>query len=89
MKKIPVVIKHSFTNETPVYLFDTIEEATSFIEKEFNKECKIQIEENGHVINEDIEVFIEGDKTYAKIITWYDECEDMTEWVIGTIIQEN
>ena len=85
MNKIPVVIKHNFSNDTPVYLFDTQEDATKFIETEFNKECSIQTEEIGHEINEDMEVFIEGDKTYAKLTIWCDECEDITEWVIGTL----
>lgn len=88
LDKIPVVIRYSFDKETPVLLFDTEEDATQYIREDFQRECDIDTKENGHIIGDDMEVQIEDDGSYAKIINKSnrpDVDDAVTEWFIGTI----
>lgn len=88
LDKIPVVIRYSFDKETPVLLFDTEEDATQYIREDFQRECDIDTKENGHIIGDDMEVQIEDDGSYARIINKsnYPNTDDaVTEWFIGTI----
>lgn len=88
LDKIPVVIRYSFNKETPVLLFDTEEDATQYIREDFQRECDIDTKENGHIIGDDMEVQIEDDGSYARIIN-KSNCPNtdnaVTEWFIGTI----
>lgn len=87
--KIPVIIRYSFDSYTPVLLFDTEEDATDYIRKDFQRECDIDTKENGHIISDDMEACIEDDGSYAKIINRsnYPDTDDaITEWFIGTIM---
>lgn len=88
LDKIPVVIRYSFDKDTPVLLFDTEEDATQYIREDFQRECDIDTKENGHIIGNDMEVQIEDDGSYAKIINKSnrpDVDDAVTEWFIGTI----
>ncbi len=88
LDKIPVVIRYSFDRETPVLLFDTEEDAVHYIREDFQRECDIDTKENGHIIGNDMEVYIEDDGSYAKIINKsnHPNADDaVTEWFIGTI----
>ena len=49
-----LVTHYSFDSETPVWLFDTPEEASAELKKQFEEEVRIETEENGHVIGEDV-----------------------------------
>ena len=82
--KVPVVVRYSFDTDTPVWLFDSEEEALAFLKKDFENECRIDTEENGHVIGEDMETCINEDEGYAKITHIIDgDHNDVTEWFIG------
>lgn len=88
LDKIPVVIRYSFDRETPVLLFDTEEDAVRYIREDFQKECDIDTKENGHIIGNDMEVHIEADGSYARIINKsnHPDADDaVTEWFVGTI----
>lgn len=84
--KVPVIVRYSFDTDTPVWLFDSEEEALNFLKKDFENECRIDTEEDGHVIGKDMETYIDENKGYAKIThtTDYDH-EDVTEWFVGRI----
>ena len=84
--KVPVVVRYSFDTDTPVWLFDSEEEALAFLKKDFENECRIDTEENGRVIGEDMETCINEDEGYAKITHIIDgDHNDVTEWFIGRI----
>lgn len=88
LDKIPVVIRYSFDRETPVFLFDTEEDAAQYIREDFQRECDIDTKENGHIIGNDMEAQIEDDRSYAKIINKSnrpDVDDAVTEWFIGII----
>lgn len=88
LDKIPVVIRYSFDRETPVLLFNTEEDAVCYIREDFQRECDIDTKENGHIIGNDMEVHIDADGSYARIINKsnYPNTDDaVTEWFIGTI----
>lgn len=88
LDKIPVVIRYSFDRETPVFLFDTEKDAVHYIREDFQRECDIDTKENGHIIGNDMEVHIDADGYYAKIINKSnrpDTDDAVTEWFIGTI----
>ena len=84
-KKIPVIVRYSFDRDTPIWLFDTEEEACAEIKKQFDEELRIDTEETGHVIGEDMEIELAGDNSYAKITIWFDGEENITEWFVGDI----
>ena len=78
--KVPVIVRYSFDTDTPVWLFDSEEEALNFLKKDFENECRIDTEENGHVIGEDMETYINEDEGYAKITNIIDkDHKDVTE----------
>ncbi len=80
-----LVTHYSFDSETPVYLFDTVEEAAAELRKQFDEEVRISTEEDGHVIGEDMEVDIAEDGRWASITEYVDEDTDVTEWSIGCV----
>ena len=80
-----LVTHYSFDSETPVYLFDSIEEAAAELKKQFDEEVRISTDENGHVIGEDMEVDIAEDGCWASITEYIDEDKDVTEWSIGYV----
>lgn len=87
--KIPVIVRYSFDRDTPVLLFDAEEDAVNYIRKDFQHECDIDTKENGHIIGNDMEVHIEDDGSYARIINKSnrpDVDDAVTEWFIGTIM---
>lgn len=80
-----VVVSYSFDVEKSVWLFDTEEEAIEAIKKQFEEEKRIQIEENGRVLGEDIICVITEDGYYAKIVIDFEDDADVMEWTIGDI----
>lgn len=80
-----VVVSYSFDAEKPVWFFDTEEEAVAEIRKQFEEEKRIQIEENGHVLGEDIVCYIDESGDYAKISIDFEDEADVMEWTIGDI----
>lgn len=64
-KQYAVVFTYSFDEDAAVYLFDTFEEATGFLEGAYNEELRIERDENGW----DPDGFITELKTYARIST--------------------
>ena len=85
-KRIAVIVKYSFDNSTPVYLFDTEEDAAAEIRKQFNEEVRIDTEENGYVIGDNMDIEINDDGSYAKIVnhTPYDG-DAITEWCMEDV----
>ncbi len=82
---VPLAIHYSFDSEVPVYLFDTEEKAKAELKAQFEKELKIQTEENGHVLGEDIETAYDESGTWASITIFWDENKDVMEWTIGSL----
>ena len=82
-KLIPLVIHYSFDSDVPVYLFDSEEDAKKELKRQFDEELRIQTEENGHVLGEDI--FTDVAEDWASITIYWDEEKDVMEWAIGDI----
>ena len=78
-----LVVHYSFDSETPVYLFDTVEEAQEELRKQFEEEKRIDTEENGWNVEEDIDP--EG--MWASLTNSWDDGSqpDVTEWSIGYV----
>ena len=83
--KYALVTHYSFDSETPVWLFDTVEEAAEELKRQFEEEVRIETEENGHVIGEDMEIDVAGDYRWATITMYWDENKDVTEWSVGYV----
>ena len=83
--KYALVTHYSFDSETPVWLFDTVEEAAEELKRQFEEEVRIETEENGHVIDEDMEIDVTDDWRWASITMYWDENKDVTEWSIGYV----
>ena len=83
-----VVVSYSFDVEKPLWIFDTEEEAINCIRKQFEEEKIIDIEENGHVLNEDYRCFINDDGDYARIEIDFKDEVNVTEWTIGIIMNK-
>ncbi len=84
-KKVPLVTTYSFDQDTPVFLYDTQEEAAAELKRQFNEELRIQTEEIGHVEGTDLEIKFSDDKLYASITIYYDDQKDVIEWSVGDI----
>lgn len=76
-----VVVTYSFDSEVPVRLFKDYDEAKAYLKADWEKEVKIDTEENGW--DADFEISAEGD--YARITNRFDDRDDVTEWRIGTV----
>ena len=83
--KVPLVIHYSFDSEVPVFLFDSEEAAIKKLKSQFDEELRIQTEENGHVLDADLETDVSPDGRWASIIIYYDDQKDVIEWSIGTV----
>lgn len=81
---IPVVITYSFDVATPVLLFSSEDDAIKYIEKDFENEKRISVEENGYEIDED-ETYFNKQEGYAKLTIAGKAEEDVTEWRIGSL----
>ena len=81
---ITLVVVNSFSPDAYVWLFNTLEEATAELRRQFYEEVKAQ-KALGHEIDEDMEAFIHNDGLYAELSTGYDVYKDTTEWRIGAI----
>ena len=84
---VPVVVHYSFDSEVPVTFCDSFEAAQEYLKKDYEEEVRIQIEENGHVMNEDVWASHSDDWTYAsiRIDTGNGEEPDLMEWSIGSV----
>lgn len=81
-----VAVHYSFDREVPIWLFKTEQEAIDFIRKDYERELKIEIEENDRELGNDIWAHISDDGTFAQIrVRYTDEDDDITEWAIGDI----
>lgn len=85
--KYIVVVSYSFDPEKPLFIFDTEEDALDHIEKDFENEKRIEIEESGRILGEDLKCYFNRDEGYARMeITSRRTGEvDVTEWAIGDI----
>ncbi len=84
-KKVPLVTTYSFDQDTPVFFYDTQEEAAAELKRQFNEELRIQTEENGHVEGADLETKVSDDWFYASITIYYDDQKDVIEWSVGDL----
>ncbi len=90
-KMVPLVVRYSYDTDTPVWLFNTLQEAVDELKKQYEEEIRIETEENGNVLDKDMEVEIDPDGTYAKIVMLrdiskhYPAYSDVTEWFIGEV----
>ena len=85
MKSYAVIFTYSFDCDSAVYLFDTFESATKFLESSYAEELRIDSEENGW----DTTGLINDEKTYAKIENYFPELNqtDITEFQIGNVYE--
>lgn len=83
--KVPLVTHYSFDSEVPVFLFDSEEAAIKELKSQFDEELRIQTEENGHVLDADLETDVSSDGRWASITIYYDDQKDVIEWSIGTV----
>ncbi len=81
-------VYHSFNSECPVYLFSSEEEAVAELKKQVEEEIRIETEENGHILGEDIFLTKADDYSFAQIrnVINADGEEEFTEWNIGQLI---
>ena len=88
LSKVAVLsVYHSFDSEAPVYLFSSEEEAIAELKKQVEDEIRIETEEAGHVLGEDIFLTRANDYSFAQIrIITPDGEESLTEWTLGQII---
>ena len=84
---IPLVVTYSFDDEVPVKLFESEEEAVNTLRREYENELRVQTEEDGKVLGEDIKARISDDGRYARIDTTSPYTDDWAtmEWSIGTL----
>lgn len=76
-----LIISYSFDEDVVVYLFPTEEEAVSALRGSYEKELRIDTEENGW--NSVGEISESG--LYAKITIPFADHEDVTEFRVGNI----
>lgn len=90
-KTYPLVIHHSFDPDVAVYLFDSEEAAKAKLKELFEEEKRIELEENGNIEGEDVKFDTTDDWSWASItnITHDGFADDVTEWCIGRIMEEN
>ena len=81
-KKVPLVCHYSFDPEVSVWLFDTEDEALAELKRQFEEELRIQIDENGHVLDEDLVTDVDTSGYWASIPIYWDENEDVQTWAI-------
>ena len=79
--KYAVVVTYSFDPDVPVRLFKEYDEARDYLKADWEKEVKIDTEENEW--DTDYEISAEGD--YARITNRFADRDDVTEWRIGTV----
>lgn len=80
-KPYAVVFTYSFDSETPIYLFETEEEAIKFLRDSFKEEVRIDTEENEWICESEID----PDGRYAKITNHFYNGDDITEFHLGQI----
>lgn len=76
-----VIFTYSFDRECPVYLFQTEDEAITFLRDSFNEEVRIDTEENEWNVDSEIS----EDGRYVKITDHFRDHDDVTEMRIGSI----
>ena len=76
-----VVFSYSFDYDVAVYLFKTFEEARSWLSKSLMAEYRIQTDENGW----DAYYEVNGDGTYAKLVTQFFDHDDVMEIRLGCV----
>ena len=86
-RKVALVTTYSFDNFTPVWLFDTWEEAIAEMKRQFDKEIRIEVKENEKEQGLDFETEFNEQEGYAKIINFCERepKDDITEWRIGEL----
>lgn len=81
MANYAVIFNYSFDDEVAVYLFSDENDAKKFLKANYEKELKIDTEENGW--NSFGSILEDG--WYAKITNVFYDCEDVTEFRIGVV----
>lgn len=81
MKSFAVVFTYSFDSDSSVYLFDTQEEAITFMRKSYEEELRIDTEENDWIS----EGHIDEDGMYAKIVNYFADGDDVTEFRVANV----
>lgn len=81
--KRAVIVTFSYDPEVSVLVFDTWNEAWSFIKEDVRREHIIDIEENGF----DSEYVIDDDEERAVLTTHGSFATYTTEWRIGTVFK--
>ena len=80
-KKFAVIITYDLDRSTPIFLFDAIEDAESFLKSEFKKELEHDQEEMGWPVTG----YLAESKDYAEIVTSYPSVDCTTTFRIGEI----
>ena len=82
---VAVTVHYSFDADTAVILFETYEDASKYIKEDFEKEKKIDIEENGYTINEEQTYCNEN---MAVLATNYRDGLGTTTWTIANVVED-
>ena len=85
--KFALTTHYTFDSEVPVWLFATEDDAISELIKQYNEEIRIQTQENGHFIGEDMEVSISEDGTIATISMDFKDTKDVMTWTVSGITE--
>lgn len=80
-----VIFSYSFDDDVAVYLFETEDEATSFLVGSYEEELRIDTEENDWYS----EGFLSDDHYSASITTYFNDHTNITEFRIGTVYYNN
>lgn len=84
-RQCAVVVTFSFDSSISVLLFNTWDDAMTFIKKDAMEEYYIDIYEN--VLDSDVDIFEEEGR--AVLTTHYESGDEYTEWRIATIYKPN
>lgn len=77
-----VTITYSFDTGVEAVVFDNYEKACEYIKKDFESEKKIDIDENGWEIDEELSYCKEDTAVLATI---YNEKTEITTWTIARV----
>ena len=84
MKKelVIVTVTYSFDSEVAAIVFDNYEQARAYIKEDFENEKRIDVEENGYLIDEELTYCNDNMAMLATVINGR---TDTTIWTIATV----
>ena len=82
---VVVTVTYSFDAEVVAIVFDDYEKACAYIKEDFEEEKRIDIEENGWELDEELTYCKEG---MAVLATIYNNGTDTVTWTVANVIDK-